>query len=117
MTIAIADVTTNPRVMSAEFFHASERARADAKPDGEEARDFLSVIEEALEEERSQLMIANSILGCLQAALDPEAISVVPPIYFPEVMERTRRLINTSIQRLEYEEIRRLLHGRMGGAN
>ena len=115
--MAIADGTTNARVMGAEFLHASERVHADAKTDGEEPRDFLSVIEEALEEERSQLMSANSILGCLQAALDPEAISVVPPIYFPEVLERARRLINTSIQRLEYEEIRRLLHGRMGGPN
>lgn len=115
--MAIADSTTNARVMSAEFLHASEHAYADAKTDGEEARDFLSVIEEALEEERSQLMIANSILGCLQAALDPEAVSIVPPIFFPEVLERARRLINTSIQRLECEEIRRLLHGRMGDAN
>ena len=115
--MAGVDVTTNPRVMSAEFLHASERAHADANSDGEEARDFLSVIEEALEEERSQLMTANSILGCLQAALDPEAVNIAPPIYFPEVLERARRLINASIQRLKYEEIRRLLHGRMGNVN
>ena len=115
--MAGVDVTTNPRVTSEEFLHASGHAHADAKSDGEETRDFLSVIEEALEEERSLLMVANSILGCLQAALDPEAINIVPPIYFPEVLEQARRLIDDSIRRLEYGEIRRLLRGGMGGAN
>ena len=55
-------------------------------------------------------MTANSILGCVQTALDPEAVSVEPPIYFPEVREQARQLINTSVRRLEYDEIRRLLH-------
>jgi len=115
----MADVkfTTNARVSSADFLHASERATADAKPDGEEQRDLLSVIEDALEEERARLMLANSILGCVQAALDPETVSVVPPVYFPEVLEQARELINTSVRRLEYEEIRRLVHGWMGGVN
>jgi hypothetical protein len=55
-------------------------------------------------------MQANSILRCVQAALDPEAVSGEPPVYFPEVLERARQLINTSVRRLEYDEIRRLLH-------
>jgi hypothetical protein len=97
--------------------HASERARADVKSDAREARDLLSVIEEALEEERTRLMLANSMLGCVQIALDPEAIGVAPAVYFPEVLELARELINTSVRWLEYEELRRLLHSVTGGAN
>jgi hypothetical protein len=33
---------------------------------------------------------------------------------FRKVLELARRLINTSVQKLEYEEIRRLLHRSMG---
>jgi len=110
MTMADNEFTTNPRVSTADFLHASERARPDVKSDAKESRDLLSVIEEALEEERTRLMLANSMLGCVQIALDPEAISVAPAVYFPEVLELARQLINTSVQRLEYEEIRRLLH-------
>jgi hypothetical protein len=115
----MADVhfTTNPRVSSEDFLHASERARADAKSDGDDARDLVSVLEEALEEERTRLMLANSMLGCVQIALDPEAISVAPTVYFPEVLELARQLINTSVRRLEYEEIRRLLHRSTGSAH
>jgi hypothetical protein len=32
--MADEEFTTNPRVSSADFLHASERARADAKSDG-----------------------------------------------------------------------------------
>jgi hypothetical protein len=117
MTMADEEFTTNPRVSSADFLHASERARADAKSDGKEARDPVSVIEEALEEERTRLMLANSMLGCVQIALDPEAISVAPAVYFPEVLELARQLINTSVRRFEYEEIRRLLYSSTDCAN
>ena len=109
--------TTNPRVSTADFLHASDRAHADAKPEGEEGRDQLAVIEEALENERARLMLANSMLGCVQIALDPEAISVAPAVYFPEVLDLARQLIDTSVQRLEYDEIRRLLHRSMGCVN
>jgi hypothetical protein len=112
MTMADSEFTTNPRVSAADFLHASERARPDVKSDAREARDLLSVIEEALEEERTRLM-----LGCVQIALDPEAISVAPAVYFPEVLELARQLINASVQRLEYEEIRRLLHRSTGFTN
>lgn len=123
--MADAECTTKPRVSSVEFLHASERAGDDVGTDGGEKRegerrkerDLLSVIEETLEEERARLMLANSVLGCLQAALDPEAISVVPAVYFPEVLEMVRQLINTSVGRLEYEEVRRLLHRSMGCAH
>jgi hypothetical protein len=75
------------------------------------------VIEEALEEERTRLMLANSMLGCVQIALDSEAIGVAPAVYFPEVLELARELINTSVRWLEYQELRRLLHSVTGGAN
>ena len=115
--MADTEFTTNPRVSSADFLHASERARPDAKSDGKETRDLVSVMEEALEEERTRLMLANSMLGCVQIALDPEAINVAPAVYFPEVLELARQLINTSVQRLEYEQIRRLLHSSTAFAN
>jgi hypothetical protein len=54
-------------------------------------------------------MLANSMLGCLQIALDPEAITVTPPVYFPEVLELGRQFINNSVRPLESDEIRRLL--------
>jgi hypothetical protein len=84
MTMADVEFTTNPRVSSADFLHATERAHADDKSDVKDAKDLVSVIEEALEEERTRLMLANSMLGCVQIALDPEAISVAPAVYFPE---------------------------------
>jgi hypothetical protein len=121
MTVADAECTTNPRVSSVEFLHASERAGADAQTDGEkergQERDFLGVIEEALDEERARLMLVNSMLGCVQIALDPEAVSVVPAVCFPEVLEMARTLINKSVRGLEYDEIRRLLHREMGCAH
>ena len=115
--MADAECTTNPHVSTAEFLHASERAHADAKSDAKDERDLVSMIEGALEEERTRLMLANSMLGCVQIALDPEAIRIAPAVYFPEVLDLARQLINTSVRRLEYDEIRRLLHRSMSGAN
>ena len=46
-----------------------------------------------------------------------EAIRVTPTVYFPEVLELARQLINTSVRQLEYEEIRRLLHRSMCSAH
>jgi len=115
--MADAKSTTNPRVSTADFLHATERAPPDAKPDVKEESDLLSIIEEALEEERTNLLLANSMLGCVQIALDPEAINVTPPVYFPELLELARQLINTSVRHLEYEEIRRLLHRSMRSPN
>jgi hypothetical protein len=117
MTMADADSTTNARASTADFLHASDRAYTNAKPDAKEERDLLSAMKEALEGERTRLMLANSMLGCVQIALDPEAINVTPPVYFPEVLELARQLINTSVRRLEYEEIRRLLHRATGGTH
>jgi hypothetical protein len=54
-------------------------------------------------------MLANSMLGCLQIALDPEAITVSPAVYFPEVLELARQSINESVKHLERGEFRRLL--------
>jgi hypothetical protein len=74
---------------------------------------LVSPLQAAIEEERSRLMLADSVLGCLQIALDPEAIRVVPAPYFTQVLELARELINRSVRRLEYDEIRRLLQRSM----
>ena len=109
--MATADSTTTPHNVfhkyapSADPPHAPHHANPDA---------LITPLEEALEEERTQLMLANSVLGCLQIALDPEAITVTPPVYFPEVLELARQFINKSVRRLEYDEIRRLIHSSMG---
>ena len=60
-------------------------------------------------------MPADSTLGCVQIALDSEAITVTPAVYHPEVLDLARQFINRSASRLEYEEIRRLLHQQIGG--
>ena len=103
---------------------ASPRANPDTQPENDSDVDIglaadtvrengddslVSPLEAALEEERTRLMLADSVLGCLQIALDPEAIRVTPFPYFPEVLELARKFINKSVRRLEYEEIRRLL--------
>jgi len=71
---------------------------------------MMRLLEEALDKERTRLMAANSMLGCIQTALDPEAIEVSPPVYFPEVLELAREMINRSVIQLEYEQIRRELY-------
>ena len=108
--------------------HASPRANSDTQPENDNDVDIgpsadtvrkngddslVSPLEAALEEERSRLMLADSVLGCLQIALDPEAIRVTPVPYFPEVLALARKFINKSVRRLEYEEIRRLLQSSM----
>lgn len=93
---------------SAHHPHASAYANPDDAQPKYENMPLITPLEEALEEERTQLMLANSMLGCLQIALDPEAVT--PPVYFPEVLELARQFINNSVRRLEYGEIRRLMH-------
>src|SRR6266849_1555266 len=105
--MANANSTTTPHHVchkcapTAALPHATEHANPDA---------LITRLGEALEQERTQLMLAHSVLGCLQIALDPEAITVTPPVYFPEVLELARQFINNSVRRLEYGEIRRLIH-------
>jgi hypothetical protein len=117
--MANVEFTTNPHdaspncVSSVDLPHSSERATSDAQPDGEGSLGLITPLEEAIEEERTRLMLANSMLGCLQIALDPEAVRVTPAVYFPEVLELAREFINKSVNQLEYEEIRRLLHRSM----
>ena len=109
--------------------HASPRASLHTEPEGDPDVDIepprnsaqataddslVSPLEAAIEEERSRLMLADSVLGCLQIALDPEAIRVTPEPYFPEILDLARSFINKSVRRLEYEEIRRLLQSSMG---
>jgi hypothetical protein len=75
---------------------------------------LVSPLEAAIEAARERLMRADSVLGCLQIALDPEAVRVTPEPHFPEVVELAREYINTSIRHLEYQEVRRLMHCSMG---
>ncbi len=108
--------------------HASPRANPDSESENDSDVDIglpadsvrensddslVSPLEAAIEEERSRLMLADSVLGCLQIALDPEAIRVNPVPYFPEVLELAREFINKSVRRLDYDEIRRLLQSSM----
>ena len=117
--MAADEFTTNPNdaglhgVSDADFLHASERANVDAKLNWEESTPLFSALEDTLEEERARLMRANSMLGCVQIALDPEAVRVWPAVYFPEVLEMARQLINTSVRQLEYDQVRRVLHSAM----
>ena len=119
---AVADSTSGPPHASPRANPHSEHkgdADVDIGPAGgcaqEDADDSLvSPLEAAIEEERSRLMLADSVLGCLQIALDPEAIRVTPEPYFPEILDLARKFINKSVRRLEYEEIRRLLQSSMG---
>ena len=106
--MANADFTTSPP-------NACPKYASSVGPNREEGAWLISPLEKALEEERERLMLANSLLGCIQIALDPEAITVTPVVYYPEVLDLARQFINRSVGRLEYEEIRRLLHQTTGG--
>ena len=109
--------------------HGSERVDPDAEPHDANDAEFgraadgicqdgdkylVSPLEAAIEAARERLMRADSVLGCLQIALDPEAVRVTPEPYFPEVVELAREYINSSIRHLEYQEVRRLVHCSMG---
>jgi hypothetical protein len=106
--MANPDFTTSPHNACPQYTSSVDHNR-------EEGAWLISPLEKALEEERERLMLANSMLGCIQIALDPEAITVTPVVYYPEVLDLARQLINRSVRRLEYEEIRRLLHEPKGG--
>lgn len=117
--MADVDVTTGARNTSANSTwvppHAPKRADQDANLNGAGEADkcLVSPLEAAIEEERTRLMLADSVLGCLQIALDPEAIKVAPEPCFPEILELARQFINKSVRHLEYEEIRRLVQSSM----
>ena len=101
--MANTDSTTSPH-------NACPKYTSGVDPTREEGAWLISPLEKALEEERERLMLANSLLGCIQIALDPEAITVTPVVYYPEVLDLARQFINRSVSRLEYEELRRLLN-------
>jgi hypothetical protein len=66
--MANADFTTTPHIVcdrcasSADLPHASEHASPDAESHKEESQRLITPLEEALEEEQTQLMLANSLL-------------------------------------------------------
>ena len=106
--MANADSTTSPH-------NACPKYASSIDPNREEGAWLISPLEKALEEERERLMLANSMLGCIQIALDPEAIRITPVVYFPEVLDLAGQFINRRVSRPEYEEIRRLLNQPTGG--
>ena len=71
--MATADSTTSPH-------NACPKYTPSVEPNREEAAWLISPLEKALEEERERLMLANSMLGCIQVALDPETITVTPVV-------------------------------------
>lgn len=65
---------------------------------------------DAIETERSRLMAADSVLTCLEIAMDREAVTVDPAPYFPDVVQIARKLINESIRSLDSREIGPLIN-------
>ena len=60
-----------------------------------------SAREPAIEAERARLMAVDSVLACVQIALDPDAADSVPEPYLPDVLALARKLLNESIDRLD----------------
>ncbi len=85
--MAIAESTTGPE-------HNAEPATFDKGSP-------TSTLEAAIEAERTRLMVADSVLGCLQIALDPQAVKVLPAPNFPEVVGVAREHVNETIRHLE----------------
>ena len=67
------------------------------------------VLETAIEDERTRLLKADSLLGCLQIALDPDAPEVADA-YLPYVVEMARELIAESLRRLDFVHLQQLVH-------
>jgi hypothetical protein len=88
--------------------HRNLRARLFHNPP--DPPDLINLLETVIEEERARLMAAEATLGCLQSALDPEAIKVQPDVYFPHVVGLARELVSESIRRLDYFRLRKLVH-------
>ena len=75
-------------------------------------------LETVIEDERTRLLKADSILGCAQIALDTEGSVVeVPVVYFPYVVGTARELIAESLRRLDFVRLQPLVHqvAREGG--
>ena len=82
-------------------------------PDGEQGlpQDPIQQLETVIEDERTRLLKADSILGCVQIALDTEASDVdVPVVYFPYVVGTARELIAESLRRLDFLSLHPLVH-------
>lgn len=73
--------------------------------------DPIRQLETVIEDERTRLLKADSILGCVQIALDTEASDAdVPVVYFPYVVETARELIAESLRRLDIVRLQPLMH-------
>lgn len=66
-------------------------------------------LEEAIEDERSRLMRAHSILGCITLALEgDDGVGPNRP-YYPDLIELARDLVNESINGLDSNKLRRFI--------
>lgn len=73
--------------------------------------DPMRKLESAIEDERTRLLKADSLLGCVQIALDSETSEVdVPVVYFPYVVGMARDLIAESLRRLDFVRLQPLVH-------
>lgn len=81
-------------------------------PAGESDLPPLRQLETLIEDERTRLLKADAILGCVQIALDAEDSDLVdvPVVYFPYVVETARQLIAESARRLDFVQLQPLLY-------
>lgn len=62
----------------------------------------------AIERERRRLMKAESLLSCVLAAMEQDE-HVVEGVYYPDVIEQARELLNAAIDKLDSMHMRPLL--------
>jgi len=77
---------------------------------GPHGADAEAQLEMVIEAERTRLLRADSLLGCLQIALDPDAPVILPEVHFPDTVEAVRELVAESIRRLDFFQLRKLVH-------
>jgi len=67
-----------------------------------------SSLEDAIEDERSRLMRAHSILGCVTLAMEGDEGANLTRPYYPDLIELARDLVNESINALDSDRLDRL---------
>lgn len=80
---------------------AATRSSRRALPAGTPAMANLDALEETIEDERTRLMIAHSLLNCAAIAMEAEDVCTGDSPHYPSIVELARDLINRSINRLD----------------